>query len=540
MAYPTQRQATSRSVHAHQFSDVPPPSVQRSRLPRPSRLHTAFNSGKLIPVYRDELLPGDTLTMQYTFLARLLPVIEAVMSGIYLDVHFFAVPFRLIWENAEEFFGAEPGGPGTRVDRLTPKVDVSSPLAEDSLYDYLGYPPGISDATSSRWPNNLYARAYSLICTDWYRHAELVAPYHLDLDDGPDDPADYPIRNRMKRYDYFTQAALSPQKGPDVTVPLGTSAPLSGSIAGGGAPSFKVSAGDTAQELEINATANNQQVDIDAAGFAAAGDLIWGDPNLDVSGVTADLSSASSSTINELRIAFATQHVYEAFARGGVARYTELLQSIWGVQSPDARLQRPEFLGGSTIDITVAPIPNTSGVGTLAELGALAVGVKRGRGFTYSSTEHQLVLGIASVRADLIYSQGLGRDLTRDTRFDYQWPAFNYVGEQAVYSRELYWDGTANDLDVFGYVPRYDEYRHKNSETTGPMRPQHSVTLAYYHLGQDFASRPALNETFMNEAPPMDRILQISTEADVRVDAFFQATHVRPIPPHGRPGLMRL
>lgn len=539
-----QTRASSRTADRHSFSDVPPPRVQRSLFDRSSGLHTAFDAGKLVPIFRDELLPGDTVRLTPTVFARFTTLQVPLFSTLNIDLHFYAVPLRLIWENAEEFFGAEPLGPGTRVERQTPKLDMSGGVAEDGLYDYLGIPPGVVDAASARWPNNFYGRACNLIYNTWYRHPELEAPLVVDMDDGPDNPADYETLNRrMKRWDYFTQANLSPFKGPDVTVPLGTSAPVSGTITGAGSPVFVGATSAAIGNLIESGGAIGDVALTGGGAFTNLETLNWNTPNLFLTGATADLSSATGPTVNDYRLAFATQHVFEAFARGGTARYTELLMSTHGVFSPDARLQRPEFLGGTSVQMNTNPVAATVAAGTaVADLAAFAVGARRGRGFSYSSTEHQVLIGFASLRSDgdHIYSQGIHRDFLRDNRFDYAWPQFAAIGEQAVESRELWYEGAGADLDVFGYVPRYDEYRHKPSMATGAMRPGHSITLAQYHLGMDFASRPALNTDFLEVDPPVSRVTKITTEQDIRFDAWFDYKCARALPTFGVPGLRRL
>jgi hypothetical protein len=529
---------SARASRGHSHASSPAPKLPRSMFDRSHGLHTAFDPtpdgsnllGGVVPVYRDELLPGDSFRLKPTIFVRFTTMAVPVFSSIFVDVHFFAVPLRLIWENAEEFFGAEPGGPGTRVDRQTPKADFDPAPAANSLYDFLGYMPATNITTAANWPTNLYARAYNLIWTDWFRAPEISAPATLDLDDGPDDPADYYLRPRMKRRDYYTQGLATPQLGPDVTLPLGTSAPVVPTTAG--KPSFDVGG---VTDLKLRGTAASTNVDWSAT--AATNDAVW-----NTTGLETDLTSAVAPSVSELRLAFAEQHLYEAFSMYGAARYTELVHGVWGVRSPDARLQRPEFLGSTTTRLSVNPVATTANIsGETGELGAFAVGVNTGGSISYSSTEHQVVLGVASVRTQYVYDQGFDRELLRDVRFDYATPQFYGVGEQPIESRELYADGTANDTDVFAYVPRYDEYRRKVSHATGVMRSWYSAgTLAYYHTAQLFSTRPTLNEAFMKEDPPMSRITITSTEPDIKFDAWYDLKSIRPIPLNGRPGLARL
>lgn len=536
------RQANDRG--ARDYSDVPLPKVGRSRFDRSYSLNTAFNAGDLVPVYREELLPADTISIRPTVFARLTSLVQPVFSNVYLDVHFFAIPWRHIWENAEEFFGAEPNGPGTRVDRVTPKLDLTTAVAEQSLHDYIGIPPGVTETDASRQPHNGYGRAYSLVFNEWFRDAELQAPVLVDRDDTADDPTDYPIRKRNKQRDRFTSARPWPYKGPDVNLSLGTSATVTGDIVGAGVPTFEDGVDGTPTGQAIAPTNTSGALSLDNSGWTVGNDVAWTNPALSFQNGTADLATAIGPTVNDFRNTIAIQHLFEMFSRGGSARYVELLDTVYGVRSPDARQFRPEFLGSMTTRIMVNPVAITAGTvaGDIGDFGAYAVGAGSGSSIQYSSTEHQLVLGIASVRTEYLYSQGLDKDLTRDSRFDFHWPAFEGLGEQPIRSAELYWQGTADDDDVFGYEPRFQEYRERMNMVTGRMRPDSSSTLAVWHLGQQFSTQQLLNESFIAENPPFDRVTTInaSVEPSFKVDIYHQVTMNRPVSAMGMPGLRRI
>jgi hypothetical protein len=523
-----------KSVMSHQFSRAPSADIPRSSFNRPSGYKTTFDAGYLIPVFVDEALPGDTFNLNPTIFARLNTPIYPLMDNMFLDIHFFSVPLRQIWTNFRKFMG-EQTDPGDSIDYTVPvsTATASTGYANQSLQDYLGLPTKVPDYEHSA----LYTRAYNHIYNEWYRDQNLIDSAVVDTDDGPDTVTDYVLRKRGKRHDYFTSALPWLQKGDAIDLPLGTSAPLKADFDYTGAGNL-VTIHDT----------NDADSYMYSSGVSTKLQNSTTTPTGTYYPMYADLSSATAATINQLRQSFQIQKLLERDARSGT-RYAEIVKSHFSVDFQDVTY-RPEFLGGKSVPIQVNAIPQTSSTDATSPQGNLAAfetAAMNGGGFTKSFTEHCIIMGIASARADLTYQQGLHKMWSRSTRYDFYWPVLAHLGEQSVLTKELYCQdpttdtgstGTPDNERVFGYQERYAEYRYKPSLITGKLRSNDAQSLDAWHLSQEFSSTPELNQTFIEETPPMDRVVAVTTEPDFIMDCYFNLQCARPMPMYSVPGLI--
>ena len=527
----------NRSVDIHQFTMIPKADIPRSKFDCQSTHKTTFDAGYLVPVYVDEVLPGDTFNLNMTAFARMATPLYPVMDNLHLESFFFFVPNRLIWNNWQKFMG-EQNNPGDSISYVVPQqVSPANGYAIGSLQDYMGLPT-VGQVTATKTVSHcaFWPRAYNLIYNEWFRDENLQNSVVVDKGDGPDTVANYTLLRRGKRKDYFTSALPWPQKGAAVALPLGTTAPV--------VSNSQVITMNQGASLNKNLTAgtnNNSTVFIKDGNGTESG-LIFGNQ----SGLYADLSTATAATINQLRQSFQIQKLLERDARGGT-RYTEIIRSHFGVISPDARLQRPEYLGGGSTDININPIAQTSGTsasGTTTPLGTLAsmgTALAHNHGFTQSFVEHGVIIGLVSIRADLTYQQGLQKMWSRSTRYDFYFPAFSHLGEQAVLNQEIYVTGDTTDTGVFGYQERWAEYRFYPSRISSLFRSTASGTIDGWHLAQKFTSVPTLNDTFIKDTPPVSRVVAVGSSANGQqfiFDSFFNVKKARPMPMYSVPGLI--
>lgn len=548
-------------VRGHRFSDAPAMYMKRTKFDRSHVYKTTFDSGKLIPVFVDEVLPGDTTRMSVNYFARLATPIKPIMDNIYLDWFFFFVPNRLVWEHWQNFC-FEQEDPEDSTDYVIPAImadDNKNNTYVGSLWDYFGLPLNTSGTISG--VSALPFRGVYLIWNEWFRDENLQKSVKIQKGDTneildstrvSDQPSwlfksgtgifpGYPCPPRGKRHDYFTSALPWTQKGPGVSVGLAGTANLVLSsnnnpilFSGGGGNSAFENMSVYSAKIGKEANIQGYTGEIENKGYLKFGS------DVGLKGY-ADLDSSSIFTINSLRTAFQMQKFYERLARGG-SRYTEVLRSFFGVVSPDARLQRPEFLGSFTKMVNVNPIAQTSATDTTSPQGNLsAYGVTAAKfhGFTKSFVEHGYIFGFVCARADLTYQQGINKMWLRSTVYDFYWPTFAHLGEQAIELREIYAQGSEADTTVFGYQERYAEYRYKPSQITGKFRSSVvSGNLDMWHLSQFFKNAPTLNEEFITENPPVNRIIAVQDEPEFLLDIGFRYTTVRPMPMFGTPGLV--
>ncbi|AXH73746.1 MAG: major capsid protein [Microviridae sp.] len=534
----------NKSVSVHQFAMVPKSNVPRSTFNREQAHKTTFDSGYLVPFYVDEVLPGDTFKLKATVFARLSTPIFPVMDNMHLDTFYFFIPYRLVWQNWVRFMG-EQDNPADSISYVIPTItSAANGFVAGSIYDYCGLPTvGQVGAGNTVKCNALPLRAYNLIYNEWFRDENLQNSVGMgstnnpnDIGDGPDPLTNYVLLRRGKRHDYFTSCLPWPQKGStSVTLPLGTSAPIryDGVVPGTTTAHAVGVTSSVAGANRILFTGGGLGGDIGVGSTApAAGYTLY-----------ADLSQATAATINQLRQSFAIQELLERDARGGT-RYTEIVRSHFGVLSPDARLQRPEYLGGDSVPVVINPIAQTGATGAtgttspLGNLAAMGTVLARNHGFHTSFVEHGIVMGIASIRADLSYQQGLRKMWSRSTRYDFYFPEFAHLGEQAVLNQEIYCDGSANDSNVFGYQERWAEYRYLPSLITGKFRSTTTGTLDAWHLAQKFATLPTLNTTFIQDNPPVQRVVAAGALAagqEFIADFFINCVTTRPMPLYSVP-----
>ncbi|WNK12583.1 MAG: major capsid protein [Microvirus sp.] len=538
-------------VNADRFAMVPRSDVPRSTFATVHTYKTTFDFDYLVPVHVDEVLPGDVHQGDMTVFARVSNLLFPLMDNLEVESFFFFVPSRIVWTNWVKMMGQQDN-PGDSIAFTIPQiVSPVGGFTAGSVYDYMGLPTaGQVGAAATVSINALPLRGYNSIYNQWFRDENLVTSVPQAVNDGPDSNANYVLLKRAKKHDYFTAALPWPLKG-GVEVPL----PITGQAL------VKTSATDTftgAQNplrllgqtgslptvnalVTTNAGSNRQNIYAGATGQSPTGDAYY------PSNLYADLTTATGATINAIRLAVATQQFLEKDARGGT-RYTELLKNHFGVTPEDARLQRPEYIGGGRSPIQTQAIPQTSATkitGSDTAIGSLTgqATIQANHRFSYHATEHGYIIGLINVTGEVTYQQGLHRMWTRQTRYDFYWPVFANLGEQAVRNDEIFCVGTGGtDTATFGYQERWAEYRYRQSKITGLFKSTTTLNIDEWHLSQQFGALPTLNSTFITQSTPGTRVLAAGAQANgmqVLFDSVFHIRCTRPIPTYSVPGLTR-
>lgn len=515
-----------------QFNLTPTVSITRSKFKRPSQHKTTFKLGEIVPIYVDEVLPGDTRSINVAGLVRMATPITDLMDNIHLDLYAFFVPNRLLWNDWKKFMGENTSGAGAMTDDLTiPQVSITGDfrVRSGSLGDYMGLPLEINSGSLS--VSALPGRAYVLIYNEWFRDQNIIAPNYVYTDSsgaiggGALNGYYMDLLVAAKDSDYFTRALPYAQKGNAVTLPLGTKAPiyLDGQEGVYSGVTIKAS-GDGTDKAYLE-------------GYNGSGQItgqVW-----------ANLSTATAATINDLRFAFAYQKLLEKDCLYGT-RYWELLKAHFGITAPDASLQRPQYLGGKRVHINIDQVLSHSGFAAddsqeVGAIGGVSVTGFNNNLFTFSSVEHGQLMILAVARHDQSYSQGVNRMWSRKKRYDFYFPVFANLGQQSILNKEIYAQGTSADDETFGFQEAWAEYRFKPSITTGKLNPNAGASLPYWTLTNKFNALPTLGKVFIEQGREnISRVLTTGDSAgfDFIADFLFDETAVRPMPMYSIPGLI--
>lgn len=561
----------NRNTESH-FSLSPHVDISRSRFDRSASLRTSFNAGDVVPFFLEEVLPGDTFSVDTSKVVRMQTLLTPMMDNVYLDTYYFFVPNRLVWDHWKEFCGENTESAWIPQTEYT-MPQITSPADQGwsvgTLADYFGIPTGVAGLSVSALP----FRAYALIMNEWFRDQNLQDPLVVPTDDSTvagvnsgtfvtDVAKGGKPFIAAKYHDYFTSALPAPQKGPDVTIPVAsggninivgngkalaiTDGTLLGSWSGLRDSRYSVNYAENLG-LDVGSVSANTGAFASVDGGKAVGvptlEQLAGHPeNSGLIGVQSAIAQAA--TINQLRLAFQIQKFYEQQARGG-SRYTEVVRSFFGVTSPDARLQRPEYLGGNRVPINVNQIVQQSGTESSGTPQGTVVGqsltTDKHSDFTKSFTEHGLIIGVMVVRYDHTYQQGLNRLWSRKDKFDFYWPVFANIGEQAIKNKEIFAQGNDKDNEVFGYQEAWAEYRYKPNMVTGEMRSAYAQSLDVWHLADDYSSLPSLSDSWIREDKAnIDRVLAVTSAVSNQffADIYVKNYCTRPMPMYSVPGLI--
>ena len=555
------------------FNQVPRLDITRSRFKRRQDVKLTLNAGQLIPFYVDEVLPGDTFSVDQAAIIRMTTPIFPVMDNCYMDIYYFFTPNRILWKNWKRFMGENDNGPWAQTQEYTiPQIKVqasnsghSLPL-EGSLMDYMGIPTKVcKDQNTEFEVNALPFRAYAMIWQEWFRDQNVDNPAINSIDDATVTYADGNDTKKLetvlqeayrggrplpvnKFHDYFTSALPTPQKaGQPVSIPLTGSAPLgmynpaTGKVTINSAEMKNIA--KDAGLLSTGSTFNAADWDVGDGPVANKGLAVGKNVLQTYTGITlgADLSMVDATTINQLRQAFQVQKYYEQLARGG-SRYREMIYSLFHTKISDKTVQIPEYLGGTRISINMSQVIQTSGTTADSPQGntaAVSVTPYNGHMFTKSFEEHGFVIGVCCIRHDHTYQQGLERMWSRKTNLDFYYPVFANLGEQAILKKELYLTGTSADEQAFGYQEAWAEYRMKPNRISGKFRSNAEGTLDSWHYGDKYTETPNLSQAWMKEGDSeIQRTLAVDNEPQFIMDTIIDNTSVRPMPMYSIPGLV--
>ena len=534
----------NRNTDSH-FGNIPTKTMRRSKFKRPFSHKLTLNTGRIVPIYRDELLPGDNVKIRVSSLVRSMTPINPTMDNAWLDIYFFAIPRRLCWTHWKEFMGENTEDAWTQTTEYTiPKTTAPKDgWNKNSIAHYMGARMN----TEKIWIDSCYLRAYAIVYNEWFRNQNLTEPVAVTLGDATtagSNGNDYvndvekggACALAVKFADYFTRALPEPEKGDPVWIPLGGEAPIIG-----------VAPYNTALTDDTNL--HDKKISIYSYAYTPSGsqvnpDNLYGDNTRltrdKAIGLAADLTNTTAgATINALREAYAVQKFMETNARSG-SRYIETIRAHFGITSPDARQQRPEYIGGARINVNMTEVVQMSETGTtpLGDTAGKSLTIDSRDMVSYASTEHQIILGLAVLRTEHTYQQGIDRILRRQSKFDFYWPELANLGEMPIYESEIFAQGTADDDDIFGYQEAWAEYRYANNRISGELNSDYAQALDSWHYGDDYSAAPQLSDAWVKETDVnMARTLAVQDQDQFLCDFYFDQTWVRPMPVYSVPGL---